>query len=255
MSKPRVISLVPSWTETLIEAGVEVVGRSRYCIHPKEKIKEVPAVGGTKDLRVSRLDALDADVLLLDREENTKSMSLATDLNVVDTHVESLSDLKRDLTKLGEVLENKKLLQWSEEVSEVLLRENLLWKFDQIPAALEWVTRPHQELKHIVYVIWKDPWMAINKPTFIGSMIEKLGGSPYHLSIGENKYPEFKLEDFARQDTLFMFSSEPYPFEKKKQLISELGVPAVLVNGESYSWFGIRSLRFLGLQYGLNLFS
>lgn len=242
------ISMVPSWTETLIEAGVNVVGRSRFCIHPKDKICHIPAVGGTKDIAWDKLESLGGDILLLDREENTKQMSESLKLQVVDTHVGSLEDLKFELSKLGKAFDNTQLLLWSDELSEILKKPNASWSWSNFPGALEWICPLESEPKNFVYIIWKEPWMAINSNTFIASMIEKLGGKSFHLNVGEGKYPRFELNQLNPKETLLVFSSEPFPFGKQKKLIKSLGYPAILVDGECWSWFGVRSLRFLKRQ-------
>lgn len=250
---PKVISLVPSWTETLLEAGVEVVGRSRFCVHPRDKACSIPAVGGTKDVNKEKVERLGADILLLDREENTKQMAETLSLKVVDTHVESLEDLRIEFSKLAKLFDNTQLLEWANELSEILNRPSASWSWSNFPGCLEWICPLETEPKNFVYIIWKEPWMAINSNTFIASMIEKLGGQPFHLNIGEGKYPKFNLSQLNPKETLLVFSSEPFPFAKQKKLIKNLGFPAVLVDGECWSWFGVRSLRFLRQQLsGLN---
>ena len=73
----RVVSLVPSLTETLLECGVEVVGRTRFCIHPADKVADIPAVGGTKEVNWQRCLALEPDLVVMDKEENTLEMAQA----------------------------------------------------------------------------------------------------------------------------------------------------------------------------------
>ena len=82
-------------------------------------------------------------------------------------------------------------------------------------------------------------------------MLEFLGASPY-LVENEKKYPEFAIEDFDLQTTYFLFSSEPYPFHKKSAELMSLGIQGSIVDGESFSWFGFRALRFLESAAGLS---
>jgi len=96
----RVVSMVPSWTETLLECGCEVVGRTRFCIHP-ERVRDIPIVGGTKSIDWDKVGALNADLLLLDREENTRSMSVESPIEVFATHVTSVDDLAPELERLS----------------------------------------------------------------------------------------------------------------------------------------------------------
>src|SRR3954462_7806167 len=100
----KVISMVPSWTETLIECGVEVIGRTRFCIHPRQVVASIPVVGGTKDVNWQRVQLLNADLLILDREENPKWMAEQAPLPVLDTHVQSVDQLPRELERLGQYL-------------------------------------------------------------------------------------------------------------------------------------------------------
>lgn len=245
----RVISLVPSWTETLIEAGIEVVGRSRYCIHPQPQVSRIPKVGGTKDFNLSDLKDLNADFLLLDREENTLKMAQSSPFEVIDTHVESLTDLKREFNRLSQIFENERLLHWSTEVGRVLKQPPANWSWKKIPGFIEWIRSPDEvigfEPQQFVYLIWRKPWMSVGKNTFIGSMISQLGGGKYQWCRGDEKYPQLKIEDLDRKTTLLLCSSEPYPFARKREVVRQTGMVSALIDGEGWSWFGIRGLRFL----------
>ena len=96
MSNLRVISMVPSWTETLLYAGIQVVGRTRYCIHPADKVAQIPIVGGTKDIKWDLVQDLQADLVLLDREENPLEMAESSPIPFLATHVSSLRELARE---------------------------------------------------------------------------------------------------------------------------------------------------------------
>ncbi len=99
----RVISLVPSWTETLIECGVNVVGRTRFCIHPKNRSKEISVVGGTKDIDWGKVLALKADLLLLDQEENLLWMKEQSPIPVHVSHVQGVESMNLEMVRLGEL--------------------------------------------------------------------------------------------------------------------------------------------------------
>src|SRR5437868_6660844 len=101
----RVVSFVPSWTETLLSSGVEVVGRTRFCIHPHEKVAAIPVVGGTKDWNLEKLRALKPDLLLLDQEENPKFMAEQSEFPFHATHIESVQSVAGALRAMGERLE------------------------------------------------------------------------------------------------------------------------------------------------------
>lgn len=239
----RVISLVPSWTETLIEAGVEVVGRTRYCIHPRAAAHHIPMVGGTKDIRWDRVKEIKADILLLDKEENPKIFAEQSPLPVLSTHVSDLTSMSSELRSLGQRFKNSKLEQWAREAQELRLGSLDLHR-ERFPGLLEWWRPPGQPIQKVIYVIWEKPWMVVGEKTFIASVFNSLG-VPVGQGFGE-KYPKIQLESVLTSDTLVLFSSEPFPFAKHRQRLMALAAsPMGLVDGESFSWFGVRALKFL----------
>ncbi len=243
-NSPRVVSLVPSWTETLIEANVNVVGCTRYCVHPKEKVKNLSKVGGTKKIEIRAIEQLNPDFILLDREENTIQMAeLASDRAIV-TDITSVKDVGPALGMMAKTFGSSKLLSFAtawERIAKAPAKKILI---DQLPGVIEWVKKSEGEIKTVLYIIWKTPYMAVSRETFIGSVLEKFGVGD-KIPQFESKYPEITLSDYRIEDTLLLFSSEPFPFERDKGKIMELGYPAAIVDGEKFSWFGVRSMRFL----------
>lgn len=239
----RVVSMVPSWTETLLHAGVEVVGRTRFCVHP-ELTQAIPVVGGTKDWKPEELARLAPDVLLLDREENVMNMAAAGPWRVHSTHVRGTEDVPRELDDLSALFGAAKLAclaeEWRTELESPVYPDEGL----EIPGVLEWIRRPVMEPEVILYLIWRGPWLAVSRNTFVGAMLSHLGfgGRIPHFDA---PYPKIDLGDYDPAKTLLLFSSEPYPFRAKRQELLGLDFPAAVVDGESYSWFGLRSLRFL----------
>lgn len=241
----RVVSLVPSWTETLLEAGIEVVGRSRFCIHPKDGVASIPKVGGTKDWDLPRLLALKPDLLILDREENPRFMAEQANLPFWASHINRVSDLAPALEELAVRLGSTRLSALAGEW-RALPPPRPPWTYESeaIPGLIEWGARPEQPVRRVLYVIWKDPWMRVGRDTFISSVLEHVGFAPYLIEADE-KYPVFDPTQFNPSETLLLFSSEPYPFLRRKKEVASLGLPHAFIDGESYSWFGLRSLRFL----------
>ncbi len=267
--------MVPSWTETLIECGAEVVGRTRFCIHPQVEILKIPAVGGTKDFNFEALGLLEADLLLLDREENSKSMSESTGMPFHASHVRAIGDLPSELMRLTQLatrggdlnLASQLTLiecRW-QKVIESKSRKTQMTNWSDFPGVTEWLTPPPSESLRIgktnlVYVIWRAPWMAASEGTFISSVLHTLGVGPSKVfppppslpPTPKSLYPTFDFEDVPDESVVFL-SSEPYPFGAKKLVtVKELEILAkrkklaiALVDGESFSWFGLRSLRFL----------
>ncbi|UOF01708.1 helical backbone metal receptor [Bdellovibrio reynosensis] len=239
----RVVSMVPSWTETLLRAGVEVVGRTRFCIHPPKMITNIPIVGGTKDVSWELVADLKPDLVLLDEEENPLDMAENCPVPYLATHVSSLETLQKELVRLGEHFESPLLMEWAVDALDVLEAPTAAWDFQKIPGFMEWVKTPSQkEYENVVYLIWKKPWMTVSQQTYIGSVLQKLGAKMVEFPIDE-KYPVIDIEDYEK--SFLLFSSEPYPFQKKINDLKALNVEGAIVNGESYSWFGIRSLEFM----------
>lgn len=239
----RVVSMVPSWTETLIAAGVDVVGRTRFCIHPGDKIKSIPAVGGTKDWNWDKIRELKPDMIVLDKEENPKMMSEQQEIPFVATHVTAIEDMPQALKYLSQHLKNQKLEEFAKEWEKVL--EKPVVQKPDIPAVLQWGRTPSKVIKKVIYLIWKNPWMTVSADTFVGSVLSYCGQKKM-LPTYPQKYPQIDLENLTdKESTLLLFSSEPYPFLKKQETLADLGFPYAFVDGEKLSWFGIRSLRFL----------
>jgi hypothetical protein len=243
----RVVSLVPSWTETLISAGVNVVGRTRFCIHPRSQVTSIPIVGGTKNIDGEKLAAVRPDLVVLDRDENPRSLTDHLTAPWIATHITSVSDVARELRALHDRIGASTLRalaeRWDRTCAQLKGRSappNL----SALPGIVGWIRKPGPLVDRFLYLIWKDPWRAAGTDTFIGSVFELLGFAP-RIALREARYPEIDLADFDSDRTLLLFSSEPYPFHPEKDRIREMPFASALVDGEAYSWFGIRALRFL----------
>lgn len=244
----RVVSMVPSWTETLLKAGVNVVGRTRFCIHPPQKITNIPIVGGTKEVSWELVMDLKPDLVLLDQEENPLEMAEECPVPYLATHVSSITALQKELERLGDHFKNANLIEWSAACLDVVEAPPAQWNNQKIPGFQEWVKKPSKNYDEVTYLIWKKPWMSVSKETYIGSVLEKLGAKVTSFPA-EEKYPVIEIED--HKNSLFLFSSEPFPFHKKIQELQAADLEGAIVNGEAYSWFGIRSIEFLREQLNL----
>lgn len=239
-NQARIVSLVPSWTETLLWAGLNVVGRTRFCIHPSEQVKAIPALGGTKGIDLQKLILLKPDYVILDQEENKKETAeelQKAGIRMLVSHVVDFQSATRFLQQMASAFHSEKLgdlgtrylnlpLMLKRELflSEVLLVGDFA---DLKPA------------EPIEYVIWKNPYMVIGKNTFISEVLQKAGLSV----IRDVKYPSVEEKDL--QKSFCFFSSEPYPFKKDFTQLIESGFRGALVDGEKISWYGIRNLNFL----------
>lgn len=243
-----VVSLVPSWTETLLQCGINVVGRTRFCIHPSEEVEHIPVVGATKEANWDKIKSLEPDFVIMDKEENTKEMYDECPCPIITTHVQGIPDVSKSLLEMSAKLNNQQLFnlagRWQAiEQSPLFAVKDL----NKLPGLVKWIKHPTKKIETIIYIIWKKPWMTVSKNTFISSVLIKLGIEKYLLDFDE-KYPEIDLKDYNPETTLLLFSTEPYPFEKKIDEIKTLPFPSLIVNGECFSWFGIRSLIFLETQ-------
>ncbi|ASK32376.1 cobalamin-binding protein [Chryseobacterium sp. T16E-39] len=222
----KVISLVPSITEALFDLGLtenEVVGRTKFCIHPKEKIKNIPIIGGTKNLNIEKIKSLQPDLILANKEENIKEQveALMEDFKVIITNVETIEDNYYLLKSLGNIFhQEEKAKAYNLKIYEVL---NLAKINSKIKAA---------------YLIWKNPYMTIGSDTFIHRILTEIGFE--NTFKDKTRYPEITIEDLADTD-LIMLSSEPFPFKEKH--IAELkeyypDKKIMIVDGEAFSWYG-----------------
>lgn len=245
----RVISMVPSLTETLLENSVEVVGRTRFCVHPKAQVANIPVVGGTKDLNMPLIEKLQPDLIILDREENKKEMADSLRFPLHVTHVEDHASLALELRRFAKVFSKPSLTEWA-DLAEACCAQQQNWDWASMPGVQpsDFLTLSENSTnfkmpKKLHYVIWKNPWMAVSRETFIGSTLSILGAGDL-LVPSTKKYFEF---DWALEsqdpENFFLYSSEPYPFHLKPAEKSKSG--GALVDGEAYSWFGVRNLRFL----------
>ncbi|MFN3453848.1 MAG: ABC transporter substrate-binding protein [Pseudobdellovibrio sp.] len=265
----KVISFVPSLTETLITAGVTVVGRTRFCIHPEDKVKSLPVVGGTKNLDLEKIKELKPDLVIFDKEENNKEMfdeCLESRFKCYATHITNIQTCGEELKNLGRLLSNDELNLWGEQYlsfvtslnKEALKLKHIYKSFLKVDTLNAKHTsfgennHPQQMLKlfdhtlkgshslHIHYVIWKNPFMIVNQNTFIADVLRLFD---VNVSLNEKKYVEISENDLKSK--FCFFSSEPYPFHKDYFKLLDLGYQGILVDGEKISWYGIRNLKFL----------
>ena len=245
----RVISLVPSLTETLIDCGVEVVGRTRFCVHLADSVKAIPVVGGTKGVDWQKCLKLRPDLVIFDKEENTSTMAAECPLPWYSTHINSVDTIGDELDQLGNRVDNAALHDLAASWRLLSARQvEPVQSMADIPGVLEWLDGMYEDYREIEYIIWRDPWMAIGPNTFIASMMRQVGLGAY-LPSHAASYPTLGDEQMHRPDIFYLFSSEPYPFARHLERLRQMGIGGALVDGESYSWFGSRSLRFLTKTY------
>lgn len=226
----RIISLVPSQTELLHSFGLEeeVVGITKFCIHPAEWFQSKERVGGTKKLDIEKIRALKPDLILGNKEENTKEEIelLRSEFAVWLSDIHDLDSAVDMIDQVG-VLTNK-----------IPAAQQLIHKI--LDAVL---TLPTSN-KTALYFIWNEPMMAAGKGTFIDAMLSEAG---FKNALSVSRYPELGEEEIKKLNPDFIFlSSEPFPFKEKYRLIYQERFPdckVVLVDGELFSWYGSRLLQ------------
>ncbi|WP_266366971.1 helical backbone metal receptor [Tellurirhabdus rosea] len=232
MHPQRIISLVPSQTELLFDLGVEdrLVGLTKFCIHPADKVKLKTVVGGTKTLHMDRIHALRPDLILANKEENTRE-EIEELQRLYPVHVTDITTLEDALAMIRTV---GGLVGASEKANG--LAEVLAADFRKLSVAAA------ETAPRVAYFIWRKPWMAAAADTFIDHLLRAAGFR--NAFAGQSRYPELTEADIraARPDAVFL-SSEPYPFgEKHRAELRALCPEAeiLLVDGELFSWYGSR---------------
>ena len=236
MTAMRVVSFVPSWTETLIAAEIEVVGRTRFCIHPEAAVASIPVVGGTKNINLDQVIALKPDLVIFDKEENNQEMyqlCVEQGLNCYATHVVDLKSCGEELLQLAKRLHSDQLNRWGADY--LALKPLPQKQFEK--CIFDGAFEPNTTYS---YVIWQKPFMRVTPDTFIGDVLKLFN---IQLAAGESKYPEISDEELKK--TFCLFSSEPFPFAKYFAELKDKGYKGVLVDGEKISWYGVRTLKFL----------
>lgn len=238
----RLVSIVPSQTELLFDLGLadEVVGLTKYCVHPAEKVAGKAIVGGTKNVQISRVAALQPTLILANYEENTEA-----DVNalraIAPVHVTDVKTLPDALMMIREV----GTLVGRQAAADAMAR--------QIGASFA-ALRPVMGTKapSVAYLIWRKPWMVAARDTFIDAMLTEAG---FRNAFADQpnaqwphprwvRYPVVSGDDLqaAAPDLIFL-SSEPYPFSSKHLAELSACCPSAstyLVDGELFSWYGSR---------------
>lgn len=226
----RIISLVPSQTELLFDLGLddEIIGITKFCIHPNEKFKSKTKVGGTKKLDLAKIRSLNPDLIIGNKEENDQSQveELMLEFPVWMSDILILEDAVEMIEQLGELS--------GKAENAFRIASNIKKSFEEI--AHQVVSR-----KKVAYFIWKDPYMLAGKNTFIDDILAKAG---FDNIVSLSRYPAMSLVDLKELNPdLILLSSEPYPFKNEHVLEMESNFPdssVWIVDGELFSWYGSR---------------
>ncbi|MCL7764095.1 helical backbone metal receptor [Polaribacter sp. Z014] len=233
----RIISLVPSLTELLVDLGLEdaIVGITKFCIHPAHLKETKTIVGGTKSINIDKIKALQPDIILCNKEENSKEIVKICE-KIATTHV---SDIFTVDDNLALIKQYGQIFSVEKKASEIIQKIN-----SEFAIFKEFIK--NKETKTVVYFIWKDPWMAVGNNTFINHLLAL--NKFDNIYQNKERYPEIDLEEMKLNTNLdfILLSSEPYPFRKEHILEIENythQAKAVLVDGEMFSWYGSRLIK------------
>ncbi|MEO7212686.1 helical backbone metal receptor [Mucilaginibacter sp.] len=243
----RIISIVPSQTELFFYMGLgdEIAGITKFCIHPAAKVLQVPKIGGTKQLNLEAIHRLRPDLIIANKEENEQSQveELMKHYPVWISDIQDLPGAMQMISGIGAITGRV------EEASR--LNAIIRQRFDELKTPAATIST--------AYFIWRKPYMAAGKETFIDCMLQQCG---FENVFSQTRYPEITAEALiAAHPELVLLSSEPYPFaEKHIAEISALlpNARVLLVDGEMFSWYGSRLLEvpayFTGLVESIGKF-
>jgi len=235
--RARIVCLVPSITELLVELGLgsRLVGRTGFCIHPREALKSISKVGGTKDVNLDKVRALTPTHVIVNVDENLRET--AVELGKFVPHVIVTHPLAPE--------DNFALYRLLGGIFETPLRAEHLC--DELAAALR--VPVARARRRVLYLIWKDPWMTVSRDTYIS---RTLGHFNWWTEPGQaaDRYPEIDLVALSSQVDEVLLSTEPFPFQAHH--VDEAtalcrDTPVRLIDGEMTSWYGSRAIA--GLRY------
>lgn len=233
MSPLRIISLVPSQTELLHDLGLddEVVGITKFCIHPDHWFRTKPRIGGTKDVKFDRVNTLSPTLVIANKEENVKEQveGLASIASIHTTNISTLEDACNMIQEIGHLTD--RIIKAEEIIANIKAGFiHLSKKLDQQPS------------KTCLYLIWKDPYMSVGGDTFIHDMMLRCKFE--NVVANETRYPSISIERIiSLAPEIILLSSEPYPFKEKHIAELQTHLPKtviLLADGEMFSWYGSR---------------
>lgn len=240
----RIACLVPSITELLFDLGLEaqLVGRTRYCIHPAGRVEAIASVGGTKKLEPALLEKLQPTHAVVNIDENPRELveRIAGFVpHIIVTHPLKPEDNLSLYRLLGGIFRR-------ENEAETLCR-----RFEQALGNLREAARawPHRQ---VLYWIWRKPWMTIGRDTYISRTLALLNWETLPAAATE-RYPTVEPDPaLLAAAEWILFSSEPYPFkpEHLAEFARRYAYPAerlLFIDGEMTSWYGSRAIA--GLEY------
>ena len=244
-SPRRIVSLVPSITETLFEIGCgeRVVGVTDYCVHPAQGVTRCARVGGTKNPSLARIRELAPDFVIANREENRRATVEALErdgLRVFVTYTRTVHGALQEISTLG------RISGCSRPAQVIVERVESAWAIAR--------ARVHEPRPAVAALVWKGPYMAVGSDTFADALLAECGArNPFADTPG--RYPRIAEADLERAaPDVILLPTEPYAFpESDRAELLALDCPAAssgrihVVEGELLTWYGPRMARALDL--------
>lgn len=228
----RIISLAPAITETMyyLELSDQIVGRTRFCLHPDPEVKKAMNVGGTKDMKLDRIQALDPHLIIAEKEENTKEMveELQQHFPVYVFEIQTIEAALKMIKDLGTITNR------SRQANKCIL--TIKKAFTPIQGMIG---------ARFAYIIWQNPLMVVGGNTYINDVFKHLGFSnPFENHQG--RYPEITEAQLKEADLDYLFlATEPFPFGEKERKSYQAIFPEVsvrIIDGEML-WYGARMIK------------
>ena len=215
------------------------MGKTRFCIHPKEELQRVQNIGGTKEIKMDRLRSLKPDLIIGEKEENTPEMvaELEKEFPVFVTEVRDFEAAQQMILDLG-------LITGSLDIATKIAAASA--------QSISNISSFEQPIS-CLYYIWKDPWMVVGADTFIDSVLQKCQFENLGTQL-EGRYPMFDENHFLQKPPqVILLSSEPYPFKTShfgdiRNIFPDSLIK--IVAGEMFSWYGS---HMIGVENYLNL--
>jgi len=244
----RVISLCPSLTELVFDLGRggDLVGITDWCVHPAERVGAIEKVGGTKTPKVERIVELAPDLVLMNEEENRVEDAVALRAAGVALHVSmprDAADTAAMVRSIGSALERG--AQAESIARDIETRTRRVLEHARGASVVPWA-----------YLIWRKPWMSVNRDTFVSALLDQAGGRNVFAPASE-RYPTIEVSDLVRAAPAVVFlCTEPFPFQEKhrEELAGLTGFARerfVIADGEYLSWHGSRTPA--GIDYAESL--
>jgi iron complex transport system substrate-binding protein len=234
----RLVSLCPSLTELVFDLGRgnDLIGRTKFCVHPVGRVERIESVGGTKNPKISRIIELAPDLVLLNEEENRREDAEVLAAAGLPCHV----SFPRNVDQTAQMVRDI-----GAALDQPAAAERIATDIERRAARVRETARQVPPVRY-AYLIWRNPWMVAGGDTFVSAMLGLPGGVNV-FADHTDRYPTLTPEELVAADPdVVLLSSEPFPFKEKhaEELATATGLPRErmqLVDGEYLSWHGSRT--------------